>query len=78
MERVSEVEGGLVMEGFVSEEEDFELDPLWDREPVEVLEYRGDVVTGVGVGEFWMYWGLFRFICKSYFPHGFQPALHPC
>ncbi len=46
MEQVCEVGGGLVMEGFVSKEEDFELDPLWVREPVEVVEDRGDVVTG--------------------------------
>lgn len=29
----------------------FELDPLWDREPVECLEDGGDVVTGAVVGE---------------------------
>lgn len=29
------------------EEKDFELDPLLDREPVEVLEERVDVVAGV-------------------------------
>lgn len=51
MEQIIEVEGGLVMEGFMSEEKDFELDPLWDREPVEVLEDSNDVVTGAGVGE---------------------------
>ncbi len=39
------------MEGFMSEEKDFKLDPFWDREPVEVLEDNGDVVTGRGVGE---------------------------
>lgn len=33
------------MKGFVSEQ-DFELAPLWDREPAEVLEDRGDVVKG--------------------------------
>ena len=33
------------MKGFVSEE-DFELYSLWDREPVEVLEDRSDVVRG--------------------------------
>jgi len=37
-EQVDEVGGGLVMEGFMSEEKDFEVDPLWDWEPVEVLE----------------------------------------
>lgn len=35
----------------MSEEKDFELDVLWDREPVEVLEDRGDVKAGVGVCE---------------------------
>lgn len=39
MEDVGEVVVGLV------------VDPLWDREPVEFLEDRGDVVTGAGVGE---------------------------
>ena len=38
------------MEGFVGEEKDFELD-AWDRETVEFLEDRGDVVTGAGAGE---------------------------
>ena len=33
------------------EEEDFELNALWDREPVEVLEDGGNVFTGAGVGE---------------------------
>lgn len=27
------------------------MDPLWDREPVEVLKDKGDVVTEAGVGE---------------------------
>lgn len=45
MGQVSEVGRSLVMEGFVSEEEDFELDPLWDREKVEVLEDRDNVVS---------------------------------
>ncbi len=48
VEQVSKVGGGLVMKGFVSEEKDFDLVPLWD---VEVLEDRGKVVTGAGVGE---------------------------
>ena len=51
VEQVSEVGRGLVMEGFVCEEEDFELNALWDREPVEVLEDGGNVFTGAGVGE---------------------------
>ncbi len=37
------------MKSFVSQEKD--LDLLWDRDPVEALEGRGNVVTGVGVGE---------------------------
>ena len=47
MEEVSEVGIGLVMEGFVSEEEDFKLNTLWNWEPVEVLE---DGVTWSRVG----------------------------
>lgn len=34
------------MEGFVSEEEDFEMNPLRDGQPAEFLEDGGDVVTG--------------------------------
>ena len=51
MEQVSEVGRGLVMEGFVCEEEDFKLNTLWNWEPVEVLEDRSDVMTGRGVGK---------------------------
>lgn len=51
VEQVTEIGRGLVMEGFVSEKKDFELNSLWDREPVEVPDDRGDVVTGAGVGE---------------------------
>ena len=51
VEQVGEVAGGLVVEGFVGEEEDYEMDALRDREPVELLEDWGDVVTGAGVGE---------------------------
>lgn len=43
VEQVGEVGGGLV-----SEQKDFEVYSLWDREPVEFLEERGDVVTGRG------------------------------
>lgn len=35
----------------MSEEKDFELNPLWDMEPVAVLEDRADVVTATAVGE---------------------------
>lgn len=51
MEQVGEVRGGQVMEGFEGDEEDFELDALRDREPVEVLEDRGDMFTGPCVRE---------------------------
>lgn len=37
--------------GLMSEEKDFELNPLWDMEPVTVLEDRADVVTATAVGE---------------------------
>ena len=36
VEQVSELGRGLVMDDFVSK--DFELDPLWGWEPVQVLE----------------------------------------
>ena len=51
MEQVSEVGRGLVMEGFVCEEEDFELNTQWNWEPEEVLQDRSDVITGAGAGE---------------------------
>lgn len=51
VEQVSEVGRGLVMKGFMCEEEDFELNSLWDRKPMEVLEDRGNMVTGAGVSE---------------------------
>ena len=35
----------------MSEEEYFDLNQLWDREPVEFLENRDDVVMGAGAGE---------------------------
>ena len=34
MEQVCEVGRGLVMEGFMGEEEELEVDSMWDREPV--------------------------------------------
>ena len=49
VEQASEVGRRVVMEGFVSEEKDFELDLLWGRELVEVLEDWGYV--GMGLGE---------------------------
>ncbi len=51
VEEVSEVIEGLVVESFVSEEQEFELDEVRDRKPVGILKNRGDMVTGVSVGE---------------------------
>ncbi|XP_049436924.1 patatin-like phospholipase domain-containing protein 2 [Epinephelus fuscoguttatus] len=51
MEELRQVGWGLVIEGFVCYEEDFEVDSQEDGEPVELMENRGDVVTGVRVGE---------------------------
>ena len=46
VEQIDEVGVCLVVEGSLSEEEYFDLNLLWDREPVEFLADRGDVVTG--------------------------------
>ena len=51
MKEVSEVGGGEVVEGLVSDEEDFKLDSLLDEEPMEVLEDWRYVVSGAVVGE---------------------------
>lgn len=48
LEQVSELGGGLAMEGFVIQKKDFDLKKLWDRKPEEVLEDRGDAVRRVG------------------------------
>lgn len=37
VEQICEVARRLVAEGFVCEEVDFELDPLWDQEPAGVV-----------------------------------------
>lgn len=51
MEEVRQVGGGQVVEGFIGDDEEFEMDTLGDWEPVEVMKDRGDVVTGAGVSE---------------------------
>ena len=51
VEQIGKVEGFLVVEGFVSQEEYLELNLLRDGEPVEFLKDGGDVVTGASVGE---------------------------
>lgn len=43
--------GGQVVENFEGEEEYFETDAMFDREPVKRLQNRSDVFVGPGVGE---------------------------
>jgi len=50
-EKVRQVGRGQVVECFESQEEDFEVDTLFDGEPVESEENRSDVFTGPGVSE---------------------------
>ena len=50
-EEVRQVWGGQVVEGFEGQEQYFEVNALFDGEPVESVENWGDVVTGPGVGE---------------------------
>lgn len=38
------------MDGFECQQEDFKLDTELDREPVELLEDRSDVMSGRGSG----------------------------
>lgn len=51
LKEVGEVGRGQVMEGFVSDEEDLEMNALLNGEPVELLKDGGDVVSRAGVGE---------------------------
>ena len=51
LEEVGEVRGSQVMQCFVGGEEYFEVDSLFDRQPVEVMEDWCDVVSGAGAGE---------------------------
>ena len=48
VEQVCEVGGGQVVKWFLGEQEDFELYTVWDGEPVQFLEDRGDVFSGAG------------------------------
>ena len=50
MKKVSDVLGCQRMKCFVSEEEDFVADALFDWQPMEFLEDGGDVLPGLGVG----------------------------
>ena len=51
MEEVREIGRGQVMEGFKGHEQHFKLYPVFDWEPVEILEDRGDVISVAGMGE---------------------------
>lgn len=51
VEEVREIGGGQVVEGFKGGEQQFKFYPLFDWEPVEVLEDRGDVISGAGMSE---------------------------
>ena len=63
-EEVRQVGRGKVVESFEGQEEDFEVDALFDGEPVESEENRSDVFTRPGVrrhaAEFWTIWSLWR------------------
>ena len=44
MEKISQIGRGEVVDGLKGSKKDFEIDSKFDREPVEMLESRGDVV----------------------------------
>ena len=48
---VRQVGWGQVVESFEGQEEYFEVNALFDREPVEGVENGGNVLTGPGVSE---------------------------
>ena len=50
-QEVGEVWGCQVVECFVGDEECFEVDSLFDGQPVEIMEDWGDVLSGAGAGE---------------------------
>ncbi len=50
-EEVSEIGWSQVVKGLVGDEEDFEMDTLFHREPVKLTEDRGDVISGRGTSE---------------------------
>ena len=51
VEEVGQIGRCEVMEGFESMEEDFEINTEFNREPVELLQDRGDVMEGGGSGD---------------------------
>lgn len=34
------------MEGFITEKNKFEMNPVWDRKPIKLLEHRSGVIKG--------------------------------
>ena len=50
MEEIRQVRGGEVVDGLICKQEDFELYAVLNREPVELLEDRSDVMDGGGSG----------------------------
>ena len=51
MEEVREIGRGQVMKGFKGDEQQFKLYPVFDCEPVEILEERSEVISVAGMGE---------------------------
>ena len=66
MDEVGQIWGSKVVDGLKCKQEDFDFETELNREPVELLEGRGDVVDGDGVrvimraAEFWTSWTLWR------------------
>lgn len=50
-EQVSEIRGSLVVKGFVSEEKDFEVNAVFDGQPMEILKDWSDVLSGWSVSQ---------------------------
>ena len=50
VDEVRQIWGSKVMDGLKCKQEDFEFEAELNREPVELLEDRGDVVDGWGAG----------------------------
>ena len=49
--KITEVLRSLVIEGFEGGDQYFIVNPVFDWEPVEVVENRGDVISFAGFGE---------------------------
>lgn len=49
LEEIRQIWGGKIVYGLECKQKDFELDAKLDREPVELLEDRSDVLNGGGL-----------------------------